>query len=162
MTCSNCGKDVPFGGNVCPYCKADKSGDQMIQAIAFMGAMAGGVAGGIVGLIVGNILAGVATGMIIGMIAGAFVAADVASKAKARKAAQARAVLEEQARQRVPIAANAVQVTRSDADIAAYSQNQERALIASGVYRECPHCAEVIKAAAKVCRFCQRDIEPER
>ena len=26
--------------------------------------------------------------------------------------------------------------------------------------RACPHCAETIRAAAKVCRFCQRDVEP--
>jgi hypothetical protein len=26
--------------------------------------------------------------------------------------------------------------------------------------RECPHCAESIKRAAKVCRFCGRDVEP--
>lgn len=26
--------------------------------------------------------------------------------------------------------------------------------------RACPHCAETIKAAAKICRFCQRDVEP--
>lgn len=28
MLCSNCGKDIPFAGKVCPFCKADKSGDQ--------------------------------------------------------------------------------------------------------------------------------------
>jgi uncharacterized membrane protein len=26
--------------------------------------------------------------------------------------------------------------------------------------RDCPYCAETIKAAAKVCRFCNRDVEP--
>ena len=26
--------------------------------------------------------------------------------------------------------------------------------------RECPFCAETIKAAAKLCRFCQREVEP--
>lgn len=29
-----------------------------------------------------------------------------------------------------------------------------------GDTRICPHCAETIKAAAKVCRFCTRDVEP--
>jgi branched-subunit amino acid ABC-type transport system permease component len=28
----------------------------------------------------------------------------------------------------------------------------------SGGGRECPHCAESIKAAAKVCRFCGREV----
>ena len=27
--------------------------------------------------------------------------------------------------------------------------------------RPCPHCAEMIKKAAKVCRFCNRDVVPE-
>lgn len=26
--------------------------------------------------------------------------------------------------------------------------------------RKCPHCAEVIKAEARVCRFCGRDVDP--
>lgn len=26
--------------------------------------------------------------------------------------------------------------------------------------RECPHCAEIIKAAAKLCRYCQSTVEP--
>ncbi len=32
MICSNCGKDGPFGGKVCPWCHADKSGDQAVMA----------------------------------------------------------------------------------------------------------------------------------
>ncbi len=28
MLCTNCGKDVPFVGKICPYCKTDKSYDQ--------------------------------------------------------------------------------------------------------------------------------------
>ena len=31
---------------------------------------------------------------------------------------------------------------------------------ASGDTRECPRCAEVIKAKAKVCRFCGAELEP--
>src|SRR5262245_39006301 len=33
MKCSNCGMDIPFSGNVCPYCKRDKSGDQLLSII---------------------------------------------------------------------------------------------------------------------------------
>lgn len=28
MRCSGCGKDIPFNGDVCPYCQRDKSADQ--------------------------------------------------------------------------------------------------------------------------------------
>lgn len=30
-----------------------------------------------------------------------------------------------------------------------------------GVSRKCPHCAELIKSEARVCRFCGRDVEPQ-
>ncbi|HIJ97339.1 MAG TPA: zinc ribbon domain-containing protein [Desulfuromonadales bacterium] len=33
---------------------------------------------------------------------------------------------------------------------------EAQALAAGG--RKCPHCAEIIKSAAKVCRFCGRDV----
>jgi hypothetical protein len=31
---------------------------------------------------------------------------------------------------------------------------------ARGAGRKCPHCAEIVKADAKVCRFCGRDLPP--
>ena len=34
----------------------------------------------------------------------------------------------------------------------------ERRQLADGSRRKCPHCAEMIKADAKVCRFCGRDV----
>jgi RNA polymerase subunit RPABC4/transcription elongation factor Spt4 len=40
------------------------------------------------------------------------------------------------------------------------SKTQEAKALADGG-RKCPHCAEVVKAEAKVCRFCQRDLPPE-
>ena len=36
-------------------------------------------------------------------------------------------------------------------------QNLELQQIANGG-RKCPHCAEIVKAEALVCRFCQRDL----
>jgi hypothetical protein len=37
-------------------------------------------------------------------------------------------------------------------------ENQEQQVLA-GELKKCPHCAELIKPEAKVCRFCGRDIE---
>jgi hypothetical protein len=34
----------------------------------------------------------------------------------------------------------------------------ERVALADGQHRKCPHCAELIKSEAKVCRFCGRDV----
>ena len=34
MKCSNCGKQIPFGGRVCPYCHAKKSGDKLSTLLA--------------------------------------------------------------------------------------------------------------------------------
>jgi hypothetical protein len=38
-------------------------------------------------------------------------------------------------------------------------QEYEKLAISTGG-RKCPHCAEIIKREAKVCRFCGRDVEP--
>ncbi len=43
MTCTNCGKDIPFGGNVCAYCGVDKKHDQTIQANAQIASWAIGI-----------------------------------------------------------------------------------------------------------------------
>lgn len=45
MRCSNCGKDVPFAGRVCPYCRADKSDDKALYAVATVCMVTGGVLG---------------------------------------------------------------------------------------------------------------------
>jgi hypothetical protein len=45
MRCSGCGKDVPFGGSVCPYCQRDKSQDQNYTIVAFIFGTVGGAIG---------------------------------------------------------------------------------------------------------------------
>lgn len=34
MTCSNCGKNIPYTGQVCPFCKVNKTGDKETQTIS--------------------------------------------------------------------------------------------------------------------------------
>ncbi len=66
MQCSNCGKDVPFAGNVCPYCHADKSKDQTTMVVGVPLALLGAAVGaGVFGLWggVGGFVAGVVAGM---------------------------------------------------------------------------------------------------
>jgi hypothetical protein len=36
----------------------------------------------------------------------------------------------------------------------------ERRALAGGNLIKCPHCAELIKREARVCRFCGRDVQP--
>ena len=46
-------------------------------------------------------------------------------------------------------------------DATVLEKRKELASLAAGG-RKCPSCAEVIKREARVCRFCGRDVEPER
>lgn len=39
-----------------------------------------------------------------------------------------------------------------------FSKPSDDTLIESGKYRKCPQCAEVIKADAKVCRYCGKEL----
>lgn len=70
MRCSGCGKDVPFGGQVCPYCQRDKSMDQQYTVVAlivgvglgFVGYKIIGFWGAIIGFIAGCAIAYLSSG----------------------------------------------------------------------------------------------------
>lgn len=70
MHCSNCGKDIPFNGNVCPYCHADKSKDKEIHMTFLAGAFAGGLIGwkvageDFIGAMIGGFIGGIVLGTI--------------------------------------------------------------------------------------------------
>lgn len=49
MRCSGCGKNVPFGGYVCPYCNRDKSSDQTGTVATGVGLLVGGLIGNLIG-----------------------------------------------------------------------------------------------------------------
>lgn len=70
MRCSNCGKEIPFAGNVCPYCHIDKSGDQRTHLLALVGGVGGAIGGG---LIFGfwGVLGGLFVGALAATVAGA-------------------------------------------------------------------------------------------
>ncbi len=65
MLCSGCGKDIPFSGQVCPYCQRDKSKDQQYTVWALI--LGGGLGylsyqmfgfwGAVIGAVVGCVIA---------------------------------------------------------------------------------------------------------
>lgn len=74
VKCANCGKNVPFEGDVCPWCKADKSAQKIIKVFGLAGALLVGLAvgamssgflpafiGGIVGAVVGTVIGAILT-----------------------------------------------------------------------------------------------------
>jgi len=71
MDCSNCGKDIPFSGKVCPYCHADKGEDKFATVAGCLG----GVPGLMIGGVIFSFISGwwVIPGMIIGAVVGMWV-----------------------------------------------------------------------------------------
>lgn len=143
MRCSNCGKNIPAQGNVCPWCQIDKTPDRMIQGMARMCAIAGASVGFAIAAYMNEawvvmILFGAGAGYIIGLVIG-------------QKQAQEYRRLKKQ-EETVP------SIDVQPANIANINRQQEADMLASGDYRKCPACAELIKSEAKVCRFCRTDI----
>jgi hypothetical protein len=71
MHCSGCGKDIPFAGDVCPYCNRDNTADKQYVVMGFMFSVPALVAGywifdsvvaAIVGFVGGCVLAFFASG----------------------------------------------------------------------------------------------------
>jgi hypothetical protein len=72
VICSNCGADIPFTGNVCPHCKADKSKDQHQTALAMVFGFVGGMVGFGAGMAKGDVCFGAVAGL-VGMVLGIIV-----------------------------------------------------------------------------------------
>lgn len=68
MRCTGCGKDVPFGGQVCPYCQRDKSSDQIGTVITGICLLIGGFIGGAIGGIGGALIGGFTFGLLGAMV----------------------------------------------------------------------------------------------
>lgn len=48
--------------------------------------------------------------------------------------------------------------SKSDTGIQKQNQQREAKLVASGEMKRCPHCAEIIRSDAKVCRYCGNSV----
>lgn len=70
IVCSSCGSKIPFIGNVCPKCYANKGHDKAWFGLFFVIGiplfLIGGALGGFVGTVAGLILAMVVTHKIVG------------------------------------------------------------------------------------------------
>lgn len=68
MLCSNCGKDIPYTGKVCPYCKVDKTGDRETQTIGIGVGFTAGLIAYLTTNEVGQTIGWGIAGMIMGFI----------------------------------------------------------------------------------------------
>jgi hypothetical protein len=135
MHCTNCGKDIPFAGNVCPHCHADKSGD---QAITVLGMIGGGI-GGWIGYSVGDV-----GGAIVGFFCGAIPLIIVGFAMK---------LANEKKTGGVPTLPNTAATLRQ-VGIAPLILPEPTSppLVRDEI--PCDHCAELILRQAKKCKHC--------
>ena len=68
MRCSGCGKDVPFGGQVCPFCQRDKSSDQTGTVATGVGLLIGGLIGNAISGFSGMLIGGFVLGIVVAII----------------------------------------------------------------------------------------------
>lgn len=68
MRCSGCGKDIPFGGQVCPFCQRDKSSDQTGTVATCLGLLIGGFIGNAIGGFGGMLIGGFLLGIVAAII----------------------------------------------------------------------------------------------
>ena len=135
MPCNNCGKEVPGEGRVCPFCHVDKSHYQ--KKNVYVGALIGGiigVLGGSAGSFNGSMI-----GLFLGVVLGAIIGRTTIVSPLETDIATSRQPAD--------------MVTKPKPSSPILDQEEE-AMLASGKYKYCPDCAEVIRMRAKLCRFC--------
>lgn len=135
MHCSNCGSDIPFAGNVCPHCHADKSGDQATMALAVIG---GGI-GGWLGYSIGDF-----GGALVGFFCGAIPLIIVGVAMKAAN---------ENKTGGVPTLPNLAATLRRGSDLST-TTTDTTPLTRVRDEVPCHHCAEPILRQAKKCKHC--------
>ena len=136
MHCSNCGKDIPFTGRVCPYCHVDKSSDQAVMALGIVGA----VVGASIGYLVGDV-----AGAIAGFFCGMFALMIVAVATKPAKSKKAR---------RVKTLPNMAATLQQAEGRRARSTNSPSPSASPRDEVPCHYCAEAILRKAKKCKHC--------
>lgn len=169
MTCSNCGMEMPLKGRLCPYCRADMSqikrvhlnyltadksqdtkadfkGQQMAYVVTYVLALIGGV----LGFLIGNAFLGW-VGVIVFILIGIFVGGVIGVNSARKGSGQGK----QAAYSGTPVAVPVPQPTNQPGPL---TPDQERNMLASGQYKKCAHCAEVIRSDAKLCRFCGYDV----
>ena len=86
IRCPNCGKDIPFSGNVCPWCHADKSADQAAIAVAVVVLGLAGAIGYFVNDLLGSFI-----GMAIGFVPALLLAVVTLFRIKRQRSAKVQA-----------------------------------------------------------------------
>jgi hypothetical protein len=60
IRCSGCGSDIPFHGDVCPFCLKDKTGVKLTNVFGFFF--------GFIGMVIGYAVAGISWALVLGLV----------------------------------------------------------------------------------------------